>query len=148
MTRVTEVRRDGAELYSYPIDPNDSISDANRMPDGRIAICCFNGQLIILAPNGKSLLKKNLGGRGAVEALPNGRLLITQVGASKVTEMDAEGKVHWEVNVNGLWFGTRLPDGGTLIALKQAKKMVKVDANGKTVWEKEINGEPHAIHWK
>lgn len=148
MTRVSEVRRDGHEIYSYPIDPNSTISDANRMPDGRIAICCFNGQLLILSPQGKTLHRQNLGGRGAVEALPNGRLLITQVGAAKVTEMDADGKVHWEVKVDGLWFGTRLPDGGTLIALKQAKKMVKVDAAGKILWEKDINGEPHAIHWK
>jgi len=148
MTRVSEVRRDGFEVYSYSIDPNNTISDANRMPDGRIAICCFNGQLLILSPQGKTLHKQNLGGRGAVEALPNGRLLITQVGTAKVTEMDAEGKVHWEVKVDGTWFGTRLPDGGTLIALKQNKKMVKVDASGKIVWEKDIDGEPHAIHWK
>jgi hypothetical protein len=149
MQRVLEVRRDGTEVYSYPLpDQNDTLCDSNRLADGTIGIITFEGKFILMSPTGKVLLTKNMGGRGSVEALPNGRFFVSQVGTQKISEIDPNGEVVWEVQVPGAWFGTRTPDGGAIIALKSNKKMVKVNDKGVIVWEKDIDGSPHAIHWK
>jgi len=153
MQRVLEVRRDGQEVYSYPLPVDDDyLCDSNRLADGTIGIITFQGKFIVMSPMGKVLTTKEMGIRGSVEALPNGHFLVSRVapdgGTGSVAEVDTSGDISWEIKVPGMWFGTRTPDGGAIIAMKKQKKMIKVDSNGKTLWEKDIDGQPHAIHWK
>ncbi|HEV3142840.1 MAG TPA: HEAT repeat domain-containing protein [Gemmataceae bacterium] len=148
LQRVLEVRRDGQEVYSYPVPIDDMLCDSNRLADGTIGIITYRGTFIVMTPTGKVLLTKEMGGRGSVEALPNGHFFVSLVNSQAVVEIDTNGEITWEAKVPGMWFGTRTPDGGAIIALKNGKKMVKVDDKGKILWEKDIDGSPHAIHWK
>jgi hypothetical protein len=148
MQRVLEVTRDGQTLYSHPVDGNTSISDANRLTDGRIAIVTTDGKVIFMSAAGKELKSVDLDSQGALEALPNGRVLVSQVGTGRIVEFDAKGDKAMDVKLAGAWMGTRLPDGNTLVASKTKRKMTKIDKDGKVIWEKDIDGVPHSIHWK
>lgn len=149
MNRVLEVRRDGQIVYSYPCDPNTSISDANRLPDGRIAMITTDGEVIWLGPNGKELKRiKGDDSQGAIEGQPNGHILVSQIGAGRITEYDAKGDKVFDLNIPGAWMATKLPDGNLLIANKAQRKILKYDTKGKLISEHNVEGIPHAIHWR
>jgi len=148
MTRVTEVRRDGEEVYSYLCDPMTTISDANRLSDGRIAIITTDDQVIWLGANGKELKRIDVDSQGALEAQPNGGVLVSQVGTGRITEFDAKYDKVVDLQLDGAWMATKLPDGHYLVASKTRQRMTKVDTKGKVVYEHTVEGNPHAIHWR
>src|SRR5262249_16736370 len=68
----------------------------------------------------------------AAERLPDGHTLITEQEAGRVHEIDADGRVVFEVkNLNRPQRAQRLPDGHTLIAVYMAGEVLEVDADGK-----------------
>jgi len=153
MERVMEVRRDGEVVYSYTCDPDTTISDANKLSDGRIAIISTGndrsaGSLILLSPGGKELKRIEVDSSGALEAQPNGHVLVSQTATGRITEFDAKGKKALDLKVEGAWMATRLPDGNLLVAKKNEKKMVKIDPKGKVIFEHEVEGAPHSLHWR
>jgi HEAT repeat protein len=80
----------------------------------------FSGQVWEAPRNGSATLKiDNLVGPMDAQVLPNGRILVAENGASRVTERDRDGAVKWTCTIQG---GNpiccqRLPNGNTFIAL-------------------------------
>jgi HEAT repeat protein len=146
--RVLELTRDGKTVYSHAVDAPSSISDANRLTDGRIAMVTTDAKLIFMNVAGKELKRIDVDSQGALEALPDGRVLLSQVGTGRITEFDATYAKLMDVKIEGAWMATRLPDGNTLVASKTRQKMTKIDKAGKTIWEKDVAAFPHSIHWK
>jgi hypothetical protein len=144
--RVTEVRRNGEVVYSHPVE--DGVSDANKLTDGRIAIISTDDSVIFLSPSGKEIKKVPVDGQGALEAQPNGHVLVSQTGTGRITEFDAKGDKVMDLKIDGAWMATKLPDGNLLVASKSKRKMTKVDTKGKTIAEYDIDGQPHSIHWR
>lgn len=67
--------------------------------------------------------------------LANGNYLLTLSGDAKVAEVDASGKIVWELKTNGeVYSAVRLPNGNTLIGGGQSNRVYEVDASGKEVW--------------
>ncbi len=148
MQRVLEITRDGQTVYSYPIDSKLFISDANRLTDGRIALITTDGEVIFMSAAGKEIKNVKLDGQGAIDALPNGHVLVSQATTSRLVEFDERGNKVMDIKVPGAWMGTGLPDGNFLVASKVKRKMIKVDRTGKVIWEKDVDGSPHSIHWR
>ncbi len=146
--RFLEVRRDGSIASSINIGDQGRVSDANKLADGSIVCLFSDNRLIYYGRDGKPRTETKMDSWGGVDSLPNGHVLVSQIHASKIAEVDGAGKVVWEFAHPGIWVGTRLPDGNTLVASKRDQKMYKVDPKGKILWEKQIEGHPHAMHWR
>ena len=52
---------------------------------------------------------------GALEAQPNGHVLVSQTGSGRISEFDAKGEKVLDLKVEGAWMATRLPDGNLLV---------------------------------
>ena len=146
MSRVLEVRRNGETVYSYPVD--DGISDANKLTDGRIAIISTDDAVIFLGSNGKEIKRAQADSQGALEAQPNGHVLVSQTQTGRISEFDAKGDKVLDLKIDGAWMATRLPDGNLLVASKSKRKMTKMDTKGKVIAEYDVDGQPHSIHWR
>jgi hypothetical protein len=146
--QMVEVRRDGEIVSTISIGLQGRISDANKLPDGRIGCLAYDNKLFLLSPEGKLLKEVETESYGGVEAMANGNILVSQVDTGKILEIDKNGTTVWQVQIPGAHVGSRQPDGTTLVASKTLQKMYKVDKDGKTLWEKPIDGIPHAMHWK
>jgi HEAT repeat protein len=148
MERVLEVRRDGEVVYSFPIDQTTSVSDANKLSDGRIAVLTTDNDLIILSPAGKEIKRLQVDSSGALEALADGHVLVSQTTTGRITEFDAKYNKVLDIKVDGAWMATHLPDGNLLVASKVKRKMIKVDRQGKIISEHDVDGQPHSLHWR
>ncbi len=146
MQRVMEVRRNGDVVYSYPVE--DGVSDANKLSDGRIAIISTGDAVIFLGADGKEIKRAQADSQGAIEAQPNGHVLVSQTQTGRISEFDAKGERVIDLKIDGAWMATRLPDGNLLVASKSKRKMTKVDPKGKVIAEYDIDGQPHSIHWR
>jgi hypothetical protein len=68
-----------------------------------------------------------------VELLPGGRVLVTEQGASVVTERDLKGTILWQKAIGQPVFAAqRLPNGNTFIAARN--QLMEVDRAGKEVF--------------
>jgi HEAT repeat protein len=146
MQRVMEVRRNGDVVYSYPVE--DGVSDANKLTDGRIALISTDDAVIFLGADGKEIKRATADSQGAIEAQPNGHVLVSQTQTGRVTEFDAKGEKILDLKIDGAWMATRLPDGNLLVASKSKRKMTKIDRSGKVIAEYDVDGQPHSIHWR
>jgi HEAT repeat protein len=137
-THLSEVDRNGREVFWYARPQGEDFMRARKLPDGGIA-CVTNRQLFLrLTPEGKEVARfpvqvHTFGGRLAV--LPNGNVLIPQMYQNKVIEYDGEGKVVRDFSVSEPIVATRLPNGNTLVTSMSEKRAVEFDLAGKMVWE-------------
>jgi hypothetical protein len=90
----------------------------------------FSGQVWEAPRNGTARFKfGNLVGPMDAQTLPNGRILVAENGANRVSERDREGNVKWEFNVVGSnpICCQRLPNGNTFIAMYNQLLEVRPD---------------------
>lgn len=101
-----------------------------------ILVACWNGnQIVECDPLGQVLRKVPYPTAWGAVPLPDDRLLVTSVTASKVEEIDWTGKVHWSLSVPAAPLDARrLPDGSTVIACWRGPCALCVDADGKELW--------------
>jgi hypothetical protein len=80
--------------------------------------------------------------------LPNGRVLVCEVQANRVTERDLQGNVHWTHRVTDPAYVERLPNGNTLIGTH--RRACEVTPAGKEVfaYEPESDFFIHSMHRK
>ncbi|HZT78914.1 MAG TPA: HEAT repeat domain-containing protein [Gemmataceae bacterium] len=143
---LREVTREGKAVFSY--QKPGSIYYAEKLRNGHILYVTSNGQVIELDGTGKELRTVrvgNTGGWGGVELLPGGRLLVALYSEARIVELDASGKVHWEVKVQNPTWATRLRNGNTLVASTEGKRVVEFDRNGKEVWKQATEGRPFRV---
>jgi len=88
---------------------------------------------VVWAPTG---VPSGTGGVFDIERLPNGNTLIAYTHRGQVIEIDAKGKVVW--NMTGLkspLSAKRLKNGNTLIAEHGSTRVIEVDRKNKIVWQ-------------
>jgi HEAT repeat protein len=136
---VTDAK--GTEVFAHHC-PGGWILAADRFRDGSIAYVTYQGAYVRLDATGKEIKRSQVpfqstfGVTGAA-VLPNDHVLITLPTPGKVTEYNAEGKVVWEVAVNGPSYPTRLPNGRTLVPSNNQTTLTEIDRRGRIVSEKK-----------
>src|SRR5262249_15276855 len=80
--------------------------------------------------------------------LPNGRVLVCEVQANRVTERDLKGNIHWTHPVSDPAYVERLPNGNTFIG--NHHRAVEVTPGGKEVFAYAPEGDffIHSMHRK
>ena len=89
----------------------------------------------------------------AAQPLPNGNVLVTEVGTSRIIEVDREGKIAKEIKLttteqkpHNQFRGTRkLANGHYLVCFKGEGKVVELDGDGKVLREVKVPGDPHEV---
>lgn len=90
----------------------------------------------------------------AAQPLPNGNVLVVEVGTSRIVEVDREGKIAKEiklttapeVKMHNQFRGTRkLANGHYLVCFKGEGKVVELDGDGKVLREVKVPGDPHEV---
>jgi hypothetical protein len=125
-----------------------TIFGAEKLRDGHIVYVTGNAQAFELDARGKEIRTipaGNTGGWAGIERLANGHYLIARYGGGSVAEVDAAGKVYFEVRVPTAGFATRLPNGHTLVASIESRYVAEYDRNGKEVWRQATKGRPFRV---
>ena len=90
----------------------------------------------------------------ACQPLPDGKVMIVEVGTSRIIEVDRAGKIAKEiklvtdpaVKMHNQFRGTRkLANGHYLVCFKGEGKIVELDKDGKVVRELKVPGDPHEV---
>jgi len=89
----------------------------------------------------------------AAQPLPNGNVLITECGTSRIIEVDRQGKIAKEIKLttttdkmHNQFRGTRkTPEGHYLVCFKGEGKVVELDGDGKVLREVKVPGDPHEV---
>jgi len=134
---LTEVDREGKQLYSHALPGGTFVMRAAKLPDGDMACVSMSNVFMRLDPKGKvrSQFPVNVqtsGGR--IEVLRNGHVLVPHMRDNRVVEFDAEGRVVWQATVSQPIAATRLPNGHTLVTSMDQHRAVELDRGGREVW--------------
>jgi hypothetical protein len=144
---VLEVTRAGKELYAYR-RPHQIFS-AQKLRNGRIVYAHSNGVVELDAASGKEIHTipiMGIFGWTCVEKLRNGHYLVARFGDGRVMEIDASGKVYWDVAVPTPSYATRLPNGNTLVCSWNGLFVAEYDRSSKEVWRQPTKGHPIRVH--
>jgi hypothetical protein len=127
--------------------------DALPLPNGHVLYVTGNGMLVERNANCEHLLRtivpeEHASGakfRARVEALVNGRFLLTLGGANRVVEIGSAGKIRWQFAVTSPMSANRLPNGHTLIACYEDHCVIEVDRAGKEISRQVLEGRPFLV---
>jgi hypothetical protein len=147
-TEILEVTRGGNKVFSFGNPGGGSIWSAQKLRNGHIVFAHSGGKIVEADTTGKEIRSVNVGGMGnwgGVQALPNGRFLVAKSAENKVVEVDARGKVHWEVSISDPAMALRLPNGNTIVSRVFTQKVIEFDRAGKEVWSATTTGRPFRI---
>jgi hypothetical protein len=137
----------GKETFTH-VRPNHDIMAALALPGGGFFLVTNGGLGVRLDGSGKELKSFTAGHVhqfAGLEALPDGKVLMPQVSAGKVAEIDANGKPGWSAPIAQATSAVRLPNGNTLVASFNSQRIVELDPGGKTVGQElRPDGRP----WK
>jgi HEAT repeat protein len=149
---LLEVNTAGKIVFRYKGDPSFHVFSARKLPNGHIV--CFTTQGQILQLDGATSRKIRdvpagpSGGWASAEALPNGRFLVATMANGLVRELDAEGKVHWQVRFAGAFRAVRLPNGHTVAASMTTRRVAAFNRAGEMLWSKSCEGRPWSIRFR
>jgi HEAT repeat protein len=145
---VMEVTPDNRVLYQHNPNAGGVIYDASKLANGNIVCIGGRGTIIEMDTSGKQVKAtqvQNNGGWAGVTPLPGGRYLVAMMNPGKVVEVDREGKIGWQCNVQYACHAVRLPNGNTLVACMNSQRVVEVNRNGEKVWERQTTGRPFHV---
>lgn len=144
-TQLLELDKDGKEVFRYSRPDGNTFMRAAKLRDGDIAcIVQIGGALsryVRLRPSGKDIKEVKSWGvqvrtsGGRIDVLPNGHVLVPEMGHNRVVEYDADGRSVWEAAVDEPIAAVRLPNGNTLVTLMRANRAVELNRDGKEVWQ-------------
>lgn len=143
------VDRDGKEQFSHAFQgAPGNLSAAQRLRNGQFLVVTTAGRCMLLDPQGRELKGFQMGPvyslGGAVEMLPNGRILAALYTQGQVAEFDWNGHQKWTAKVTGRPVAaTRLANGHTLITCSLDYRIVELDAQGREVWSYNPEGRPY-----
>ncbi len=134
--QVIELDEGRHSVFGYTRPQMDIIA-AQKLRSGEVVVLTNAGNCIRLDAQGKEIktfatAQSNFD-LGQVEALPNGRLLLTQ--RSEVAEFSPDGHKQWSVPYSWPSSVQRLPNGNTLVASIRTQRVAELDAKGQPVWE-------------
>jgi DNA-binding beta-propeller fold protein YncE len=76
-----------------------------------------------------------------VVVLPGGKYLLPDSGNNRVVEVDASGKVTWQVTVPAPTCVAVLPGGNFLVGSHRNNTVCEVDRKGKVLWSERCEGQ-------
>lgn len=156
--RLVRYDLDSARVVrEWPLPPGAFPDDASNVSG--VAPARDGGYLVTVAGNGTgSLLSVDGEGvRWRVDGLDEPyapqslgeTVLVSEMGADRVVELDREGDVRWELR--GLArprSAERLPGGTTLVVDRRSHRVLEVDASGRVLWTAFVPWEPvDATRW-
>ncbi len=147
-TVLTEIDKDGKELYAHSMPGGSEIMRAAKLDNGNIACVTQGNRFFRLDDKGRTLAKfqVNVGTFGGrIEVLRNGNVLVPEKDLDRVVEYSPRGKVEWEVKVSQPIAAVRLPNGNTLVTSMSDRRAVEVDRRGKEVWEYRHESSPSRV---
>lgn len=151
--KVCEVSAKGAIVWQYECKKPQ---DCWRLPNGNTLICFVSGALE-LTPDKKVVWEYKAPAKTEVHAcqpLPDGRVLVTECGSSRIVEVDREGKIAKEIKLvtapeiklHNQFRGTRkLANGHYVVCFKGENKVVELDGDGKVLREIKVPGDCHEV---
>ena len=151
--KVCEVSAAGAIVWQYDCK---SPQDCWRLPNGNTLFCFVSGALE-LTPDKKVVWEYTAPEKTEVHAcqpLPDGRVMITECGSSRIVEVDRAGKITKEIKLvtapeiklHNQFRGTRkLANGHYLVCFKGENKVVELDGDGKVLREIKVPGDCHEV---
>lgn len=149
--QVCIVAADGSIEWRYEAK---NPQDCWQLPNGNILFCHLNGVKEVTRKN-EVVWEYNAPEKvecHAAQPLPDGRVLLTECGTSRMLELE-KGKVVKEVklitkttNAHNQFRGTRkLANGNYIVCFKGDNKVVELDGEGKVVREIPVAGDPHEV---
>jgi HEAT repeat protein len=140
-TLLTEVTKEGKEVFSHTRPDGSLIMRAQKLRNGDIALITQLGvtRFVRLDADFKEVRSfgvevRTSGGRIDVQA--NGNVLIPENSNNRVVEYDPQGRMVWEAAVDQPIQAVRLPNGHTLVTSMNINiGAVELDRNGKMVWQ-------------
>jgi hypothetical protein len=139
------VDRDGQSVFTWAAQP-PTISAAQRLRNGQMAVISSGGVCQLLDPTGKELKRIQVGNiyslGGNIEVLPNGRILVALYSQNVIAEFDWTGKMLWQAPVERPVSVTRLANGHTLVTTSINYRVVELDVDGDEVWSYPTDGRP------
>jgi hypothetical protein len=130
--------------------------DCWMLPNGNILLCYVNGAVEV--KRDKTIVWEYKAPEKvevhACQPLPDGRVMITEVGTSRIIEVGLDGKIAKEIKLvtkpeikpHNQFRGTRkLANGHYLVCFKGEGKIVELDGSGKVLREIKVPGDPHEV---
>src|SRR5215471_188189 len=151
--KVCEVSADGAIVWEYHCQHPQ---DCWRLANGNNLFCFASGALE-LTPDKKTAWSYQAPKGTEVHAcqpLPDGNVLLVEGGASRIIEVDRDGKIAKEIKLTTLpaikthdqYRGTRkTKEGHYLVCFKGEHKVVELDGDGKEIRKIPVDGDPHEV---
>lgn len=139
-----EAAQDGREVFALPWTDEEAVQimRAQKLPTGEIA-CVINrggnsASCVLLDPTGREVRSmpadvRTSGGR--IEVLPNGNILVPELGNNRVVEYAPTGQIVWQLAIEQPVAALRLVSGHTLVTSMSQNRAVEVDQAGKEVWQ-------------
>lgn len=150
--QVMEITPNQQQVYLQQRGPQFYIFSARKLRNGNVVAMTAQGVVMEFDPiANKDIRTINTGQNGgwcSVEALPNGRYLVSTMNNGQVREIDAAGNTHWTVTLQGAFRATRLPNGNTLVASMTTKQVAEFDRAGNKRWEKTCEGRPWSVRYR
>lgn len=136
---VSEVDRDGKEVFTYAPHLGEGVMRAQKLPTGEIALVTGTSLFKRLDASSHRELQsfpvnvRTSGGR--IEVLPNNHVLVPEKDHNRVVEYDARGTVVWQAPIPEPIAAVRLPNGNTLVTSMADMRAVEINKKGEAVWE-------------
>lgn len=151
--KVCVVSAEGAIEWQYDCK---NPQDCWRLPNGNTLLCFVSGALE-LTPDKKVVWEYRAPEKTEVHAcqpLPDGRVLVTECGSSRIVEVDRDGRIAKEIKLttapeiklHNQFRGTRkLANGHYVVCFKGENKVVELDGGGKVLREIKVPGDCHEV---
>ncbi len=137
---LSEIDRDGREVFSWTPQPGVTIMRARRLDNGDILLILQHGATVFtrLDIYGAEIVRFPVevgtsGGR--LDLTSKGNVLIPEMYSNRIAEYDAKGTVVRQVNLEQPISCVVLPSGNILATSYSQKRAVELDAKNKEVWE-------------
>ena len=136
--------------------------DAYQLPDGTITVADINNERILfISPNGSVVRQYGRTGLRRHDPphayaapngdtpLPDGGMLVTEIGGSWVDRLDSHGRLVWSVHLAGISYPSDaqlLPDGNVLVAdYSYPGRIEEVTPKGRVVWRYAVTSGPGTL---
>ncbi len=147
-SEILEVDPKGTTLYSYK-SAYGLVARAHRLRNGHLLFASGGDKIVELDAQFKEVRSIKVQGKGdswmSVEPLPGDRYLVSPYGASNVTEIDAAGKVLWEIKTPQPMSAVRLPNGNTLVSCDREHAVYEYDRAGNKVWSLKLDSSVRCV---
>lgn len=145
---LLELNRNRKEVFRY--STNNLIYRACKMKNGLVVTVNNRGQLEILNPRSKKVLKTfNIGTVGTyygnIQPLDNGNILIPFYTSNRVAEYTPNGKQVWQVTTSRPNSAIRLPNGNTIVGSLSTRTVEEFNRKGDRVWNRRWNGQLYQV---